>query len=104
MSFLSKLNEYVGNKDVPALHADVARAPAELPRIALNLRQAFRQPEVSASMLARVPALDKANLPDRVPSAPAPVPEIAVAIPKAIPDPPPLSGGKPSSASRAKRS
>ena len=100
MAFLSKLLEIGPYGGVSGFAANVADAPAELPRIDVNLRRGFRQPESSASMLARA-TLDKTDLPNSAASVPAAMPEIDVAIPTTIPDPPPPSGAKPVSGSRA---
>jgi len=99
MRFLSKLSECFHYAGAPGLSENVACAPAELPRIEVNLRdQSFQRPEASASTFARMLALGREK-PDAAASIPAPMPDIDLAIPKLIPDPPPLAIPKPPSKS-----
>jgi hypothetical protein len=91
MQFLSKLTGHGRMANKVCLQTEVPRTPAEVPRVELELRRSFLRPQVPPSKLAQVRSLNSDSLHGQTAGVPASAPDIHVAIPRGVPNPPPLS-------------
>ena len=95
MSFLSKLRTHVVlDTESPSRTLLIARTPAAVPDIEVDLRRSFLSPQPYASVLSSAAAEAATPMTIQSLSGAAPVPEIEVGIPRDKPAPPEQNSGQ----------